>query len=354
MFKLLGCDYSFSRPGGATLKSLGVHFAARYYSTPGNGKNLTAVERDDLTVHGIDIVSVFESTAGRARAGYAAGMADAVSAQRQAIALGQPVDTCIYFAVDFDANSVERQAVSQYFQGVTAYLGRYVPGVYGGLSVIRDQQQRDPRLYLWQTSAWSSGQVAGGIHLYQNNHTFNGLPDLDVDYAYSARYGSWHGGTGPANQPATKDMSGETVVAFEILNNGWGVLAVRGTDGNLYMKLTGMDGRPKKDQLSGELPWLKKFPIDSAPGIATDDGSDLYVVYTQSDLSVQVAHTPDALTTDPVHISDLGGQIVNGPTVKAYPGMIVVTGEGLHNEVYLNVWENGAWSGWLDMHGQAK
>lgn len=189
--RITGCDYSFSRPKVSVLQAGGLHFAGRYYSTPGNPKNLDASEAVRLLSHGIDIVTVYETTANWMRGGYQAGAGAARSAEMQAKAAGQPAGSPIFYAADFDADSSARQRITQCLNGVYAYSGRYKVGVYGSYDVCADAVRQHPDIYTWQTLAWSGGRILAYVDIYQNGDTLPGYPDVDIDIAYTAEYGGW-------------------------------------------------------------------------------------------------------------------------------------------------------------------
>lgn len=131
----------------------GFRFACRYYGS--GGKLLALAEARTICNAGLRIVSVFERTAGRALAGEAAGNADGGIAVVQAAGIGQPRDTVIFFAVDFDMAPGQIPAVIAYFRGVKAALaGRYRVGVYGNGAVckaVRDAGLAE-RSWVWAGS----------------------------------------------------------------------------------------------------------------------------------------------------------------------------------------------------------
>lgn len=169
------------------------NFVVRYVSYLGNPKNITKPEADFWKKQGIDIVIVFETTAGRAKMGSAAGKADAVQARQQVKAYGGPADGgVIYFAVDFPAGREEQQMINGYFQGVNSILRPDQVGAYGSHDVI--SRLVDSKLIHWkfQTYAWSGGIVYPGLNLYQyqNDVPFGGIM-VDLDRAYTANFGQW-------------------------------------------------------------------------------------------------------------------------------------------------------------------
>lgn len=113
-----------------------VDFVCRYYSRPGNPKNLTPQEAKAVSALGISIVSVFETSATRAIGASAAdGVDDATLAIDQAHACGQPQGSAIYFAVDGDI--ADASQVHDYTAGfaATCRAAGYRVGVYGGGNV---------------------------------------------------------------------------------------------------------------------------------------------------------------------------------------------------------------------------
>ena len=96
-----------------------VAFAARYYLHSPR-KNLTPSEAKLLSGAGIKLVTVWEAAGSVVTSfSYATGTDDGTSAYNQAVAVGQPASTPIYFAVDFDADEGQvAGAIHNYFQGL--------------------------------------------------------------------------------------------------------------------------------------------------------------------------------------------------------------------------------------------
>lgn len=188
-----GCDYSTPSVTGSQLAHYGIKFACRYASTSGNAKNLTAAEVLDLTLHEIDIVSVFETNATRAMGGSPAGQADYASAIAQHRALGMPDSRPMYFAVDFDAAASDMPEIFSYFEGINAVAAPYTIGVYGGFAVCRELDVRKLVDYIWQTSAWSGGAWLPQAHIRQVAQQMHiGGNQVDLDWAQTDDYGQWH------------------------------------------------------------------------------------------------------------------------------------------------------------------
>lgn len=209
-----GVDYSWARPGGAALAAAGKKFACRYIPYDGHaGKGLEAAERDDLRSHGINIVLVFESYAGRAREGRAAGKADGEVSKAKAAGLGFPTDRPIYFAIDFDATPQEQGVIDEYLRGAAEALGADRVGVYGGFYVVKRCKENGTAKWYWQTFAWSGGAKLDGRHLYQylNGQPING-GEVDFNEGYGD-YGAWLADGKAVNPaPAPAPASGDYIV----------------------------------------------------------------------------------------------------------------------------------------------
>lgn len=211
---VLGIDYSSGDPNPARLKAERVRFVCRYVSTPTNPKNLRAAEAKKLRAAGIDIVVVFETTAGRALAGRDAGARDARSALRQANERGAPEGSPIYFAVDFDAQPGHQQAINAYLNGAASVLGKNLVGVYAGYGPVKRALDAGVCKYAWQTYAWSHGNWDPRAHIqqYRNGVDFAGL-NVDLDRAMFRDFGQW---------PRPKRYTGpvDFVVANKVVKSG--------------------------------------------------------------------------------------------------------------------------------------
>ena len=110
-------------------KAAGIKFICRYYShSP--GKNLSPSEALLICSAGISVVAVWETAGDHAAFfSFKQGVDDATSASNQAQTIGQPVDSAIYFAVDFDASPTEIDGgITDYFKGVQQGLTASMPG----------------------------------------------------------------------------------------------------------------------------------------------------------------------------------------------------------------------------------
>jgi len=149
------------------LKESRLDFVARYYRDPASRwPTLSAEEARMLSSAGMSLVAVWESHSHkRDYFSYASGYSDALSAHRQAKAIGQPGGSAIYFAVDFNAQEPDvRGPVDQYFRGVHAGLAAaagqaraYRVGVYGSGAVCDYLKRARLAEYAWlsNSTAWS-------------------------------------------------------------------------------------------------------------------------------------------------------------------------------------------------------
>jgi hypothetical protein len=191
MAKGFDCATALTAELAAKFKSDGYVFVCRYL-VPSGWKMLTKGEAQAISEAGLQIISVFETTADRALGGYAAGTADGASALRAAAAVGQPEGSRIYFAVDFDASAAQMPIVVDYIRGCSAATPAFLTGVYGSASVIEAVKAAGACSGFWQTYAWSRGVRADGIHVYQyeNDITVNGIR-IDRDESYGGE-GWWN------------------------------------------------------------------------------------------------------------------------------------------------------------------
>jgi len=120
-------------------KAVGVNFICRYYSHS-SGKNLSPSEARLITAAGMRIVVVWETNGDKYPFfSYQQGKTDGSAAADMAQTIGQPIDSAIYFAVDYDASPEEISAnITAYFRGVRDGMSAKKPngptysvGVYG-------------------------------------------------------------------------------------------------------------------------------------------------------------------------------------------------------------------------------
>ncbi|MEI7027220.1 DUF1906 domain-containing protein [Paenibacillus sp. y28] len=185
------CATPLTAQTAAAFAADGFEFVARYL-VPSGWKRLTVDEAELITAAGLQIVSVYETTADRALGGREAGLADGAAAIQVAKLIGQPEGSCIYFAVDFDATAVQMQAVIAYIEGAKEAADGYITGAYGSYSVVEALHASGACSRFWQTYAWSSGKksAAANIYQYENDITMNGI-GVDLNESYGNE-GGWN------------------------------------------------------------------------------------------------------------------------------------------------------------------
>lgn len=184
MTKGFDCATPLTAAAAAAFSADGYRFVCRYV-VPSGWKKLTREEAETISNAGLQIVSVFETTADRALGGRAAGLYDGALADRTVRALGQPEGSAIYFAVDFEATAGQMPTVIDYIRAACEAAPAFAAGVYGSYAVIEAVRHAGVCTRFWQTYAWSRGQKSEHIQLYQyrNDITVNGVR-IDLDESY--------------------------------------------------------------------------------------------------------------------------------------------------------------------------
>jgi Rv2525c-like, glycoside hydrolase-like domain len=201
--------------------AIGSSFACRYLSFDA-GKNLTPREAKELQAGGIGIVVVWETVAKRCASGHAGGVSDAHDAATQAAQCGIPKGRPIYFApADYDAPPGDQGMINSYFQGVMSVLGPAGTGAYLGYwpgKRLLDELGKGAPHYLWQTYAWSDGNVDSRACLlqYSNGHVVAGV-DCDYDRSLKPDFGQWgYKAPSPPPTPAKKRGTGTAVAELTL------------------------------------------------------------------------------------------------------------------------------------------
>lgn len=152
-------------PNARCILDAGYDFVCRYYANKGS-KRLTSQEAHQLCAVGLKLVVVWESNPTSTEYfSYAKGVDDGTSAYHDAMQIGQPADSVIYFAVDYDApqNAISG-AIADYFRGVTDGFNTISGnrpaqrvGVYGSGAVCAWLLARKMVSYTWlaQSTGWS-------------------------------------------------------------------------------------------------------------------------------------------------------------------------------------------------------
>jgi hypothetical protein len=178
-----GLDFAWTKPSPAQVKAAGGHWIAGYFSTDAS-KNLNHFNIPGYLSAGIPVVTVWETTTGRATQGHQAGVDDAHAAEAERIAAGLPATHVHHFAVDEDTSW---SSVVAYFDGAISVLGLDRVGCYGGYPVIVGAHGHGIR-YLWQTVAWSGGQWASFATIRQPGGMLLG-GSADIDFSEAPDFG---------------------------------------------------------------------------------------------------------------------------------------------------------------------
>lgn len=206
MTPLEGLDFAWTKPTPAQVRANGGHWIAGYFSTD-TSKNLNRGNIATFLAAGIPVVTVWETTTGRATQGHAAGVADAHAAEAERIAAGLPSSHVHHFAVDEDTSWA---SVAAYFDGAISVLGLARVGCYGGYPVIVGAHGHGIK-YLWQTVAWSGGAWASFATIRQTGGELLG-GQADVDYSEAADFGQTPRPVAPTPTPKPKPTPTPTPV----------------------------------------------------------------------------------------------------------------------------------------------
>jgi len=201
------------------LKQNRIDFVARYYRAPeSRWPALSFGEAQLLSSQGIKVVAVWESHSRKlSHFTYSSGYSDAVTAYWQARSISQPVGSAIYFAVDFNAQSLE--PVDEYFRGIAAGLAaasnggsEYAVGVYGSGAVCEAMKREGLARDSWLSNsiAWTDSIGYEDWNIRQGGR----LPELSFNHdADEAKddYGAFQivgVGVAAANTPTTYAAAG--------------------------------------------------------------------------------------------------------------------------------------------------
>ncbi|XEC92498.1 DUF1906 domain-containing protein [Paenibacillus tarimensis] len=191
--KGIDCSTRISATVAKQLKETGYGFIARYLVPDKYSKHLTAEEAKIISDSGMDILSVWETTARRASGGGSTGQPDGATAFQLAREIGQPEGSAVYFAVDYDAHPADYDAIERYLRAVGAQLkGKYIVGVYGSHDMVEEMLRRGAAKTAWQTYAWSGGMKSAKANVYQykNGVTVAGI-EVDLNESYGGE-GFWN------------------------------------------------------------------------------------------------------------------------------------------------------------------
>jgi hypothetical protein len=222
MARGIDCAIPLTLEKARAIRAAGYEFVARYLVPERYAwKRLTRAEAEAITVAGMKIVSVFETAANRPAGGAAAGAVDGAEALKEAKAIGQPIGTAIYFAVDYDAQPRDYDAIEEYLRSAAYAIPGYHVGVYGSYAVVEEMARRGAAQHFWQTYAWSRGRKSSYANIWQhkNGVTLAGHT-VDLNESYGGE-GWWD--TRQEVKPKMDQKDAEKII--KILQAHYGVVA---------------------------------------------------------------------------------------------------------------------------------
>ena len=173
------------------LVAAGKRFIARYYARGNRPKIIRRAEAQAISGAGLGIVAVWESGFPTTVDYFARaqGNADGADAHLRATEIGQPRDTPIYFAVDYDADPAHVAGpILEYFRGIAEGLAaaaggaaRYAVGCYGSGIVCTAIKAAGLARFTWlaQSRGWRG--YAGFTQWNIRQGPVATLCNLDVD-----------------------------------------------------------------------------------------------------------------------------------------------------------------------------
>ena len=187
------------------LKQQGIQIIGRYYATINTWKRLRKDEALQLGSWDLGILSIWQESANhKDYFTYSRGKQDGHAAFTVGKQLGQPPDTPIYFAVDYDATLPHRSSIIAYFRGVEESLAhqdqcsggfRYSLGVYGSTWVLNWCRAWGKVSHFMQAypRGWSGGENARPWPSYSarqvsSNHSLCGILVDDLVVRPTAGY----------------------------------------------------------------------------------------------------------------------------------------------------------------------
>lgn len=198
----IDCSTPLTAQTAKNVAAAGYKFAARYLVPQQYAwKRLTPAEAKAITDAGMQIVSVYETTANRPAGGASAGRSDGAAALKEARTVGQPPGSAIYFAVDYDAQPRDYDEIEAYLKAAASEIPGYSVGVYGSYAVVEEMHRRKACSHFWQTYAWSRGKTSdhANIYQYQNGTQVAGVA-VDLNRSYGGE-GWWNANTNANPNP---------------------------------------------------------------------------------------------------------------------------------------------------------
>ncbi|MEK5382488.1 glycoside hydrolase domain-containing protein [Niallia sp. FSL W8-0635] len=217
------CATKLTEKMARDLKGAGFEYAARYLGE--SWKSFDKKEAEIIQKAGIKLISIFQKSANKlSYFTEKQGSMDGKDAEKWAKAVGQPEGTAIYFAVDCDMTGKQMSTIQSYFLAVKKQLPSYKVGIYGSYAVMYAMENYAD--YFWQTYAWSRGEVAPFIHMYQheNNIIIEGV-NIDRNRVMQSP-GHWGSETTKINKYTVQQELGAFMTATDakVGNNQKGIV----------------------------------------------------------------------------------------------------------------------------------
>jgi hypothetical protein len=247
MHKGIDCATPLTRTSAQEIAQVGYEFAARYLVPPSYAwKRLTRSEAEAITDAGMSMISVFETSKYNPSHGASQGKMDGQSALQEAQLIKQPKGSAIYFAVDYDAQPREYDAIENYLRAAEYEIAGYKIGVYGSFEVVEEMSRRIQDIRIWQTYAWSHGHQSPRANLYQwkNGQTVAGV-EVDFNESYGEE-GSWNTKLG-GGLPKMSPEDAEKIIRF--LSAG-------------YMAMVSQEARDEFNRLANEVRKAAGIPVE--------------------------------------------------------------------------------------------
>lgn len=244
----IDCATPLNAKSAKAFADAGYRFAARYLVPLGYAwKRLTPTEAETITEAGMQVISVYETSANRPAGGSSAGQADGAAAFREAQTVGQPPGSVIYFAVDYDAGPKDYDNIEAYLRAAAVQIPGYEAGVYGSYAIVEEMGRRQACRRFWQTYAWSRGKKSSYANMYQyrNDVKVAGLlVDLNEGYGNEGGWTTKKTGGGGEVSPDNPQTGGQVaklseedavkIIAF--LQAGWKIVSTK-TDKEEFHRL---------------------------------------------------------------------------------------------------------------------
>jgi len=219
-----GLDYAGGIIPGAELAAAGITFVCRYINDGGTSlpkKLLTSEEFIDLVRNGIQVYFNYETTSdfmlndsgaadAAAAKSYVQGLLDAA----QAAGLDTSgYEIVIYFSCDFDEPPSDDGAIESFLDSAKTVLGTRQDGkscaaMYGPYWILMRAFNSGHVDFLWQTEAWSGGNIDSQIAIMQRNalgyRSISGV-ECDVDEQHISDSGQFVPVAPAPNVPTTLD-----------------------------------------------------------------------------------------------------------------------------------------------------